>query len=69
MLKEISSFNDVYTLTRPNFFCEKIATIVVAVATIVVDQIATIVVAIVTIVVFCDNCEHCDSCDNIIPTC
>ena len=49
---------------------EKIATIVVAVttfvvdqiATIVVDQIATIVVAIATIVFFCDNCDLC--CDN-----
>ena len=58
------------TFTRPTTF-QKIATIVVAVATCVVDQIATIVVAIATIVFFativigvttivvdCDNCDH-----------
>ena len=36
-------------------FFEKITTIVIGVATIVVDQITTIVVGIATIVVFCDN--------------
>ena len=40
----------------------KIATIVVAIATCVVDQIAAIVVAVAIIVVFYDNCDWC--CDN-----
>ena len=44
-------------------FLEKITTIVIGIATIVVDQITTIVVGIATIVVFCDNCDwHCDNC-------
>ena len=29
------------------------------------SRIATIVVGIATIVVDCDNCEHCDNCDHI----
>mgnify|MGYP001801372446 FL=1 len=37
MLKETSSFNDLYTLTRPKKNSKKIAAIVVAVATIVVN--------------------------------
>ena len=57
---------------------EKITTIVIGVATIVVDHIttivvgmrqlwffATIVVGVATIVADCDNCEHCDNCDHI----
>ena len=44
------------------FVVDQIATIVVAVATFVVDQIATIVVGVATIVIFCDNCDWC--CDN-----
>ena len=59
-LKETSSFNHILIFTRSTLFCEKIATIVVAVPTFVVDQIATIVVD-------CDNCEHCDNCDHISP--
>ena len=50
-------------------------TIVIGIATIVVDQIMTIVVGIVTIVVGvativddCDYCEHCDNCDHINPS-
>ena len=38
----------------------------IGIATIVVDQITTIVVGIATIVVDCDNCEHCDNCDHIM---
>ena len=29
---------------------------------------ATIVVAVATIVVDCDNCDNCDNCDHISPT-
>ena len=57
-------------MTQKSF--KKITTIVIGVATIVVDQIttivvgiATIVVGVVIIVVDCDNCEHSDNCDHI----
>ena len=64
-------------MTQKSF--ERIMTIVIGVATIVVGQITTIFVGVATIVVFCDkcgvgvvtivvdydNCEHCDNCDHI----
>ena len=72
-LKETHPFIMYIYLHDQNFF-KKIATIVVAVATIVVDQIATYVVAVATNVFFCDNCdwccdncEHCENCDHIRP--
>ena len=49
MLKETLSSNHVYIYKAKDFF-EKFATIVIAVATFLVDQIATIRIAIATIV-------------------
>ena len=51
MLKVTPTFDHVYTFTTQKNF-EKVATIVVAVTTSVVDQISTIVV-------FCKNCDWC----------
>ena len=47
-------------MTQKSF--KNITTIVIGVATHVVDQMTTIEVGIVTIVVYCDNCGWC--CDN-----
>ena len=83
-IETIMSSNDIkyiyfycFIFTRLKFF-RKTVTIIVAVATFVVDQIAKNVVVVATIVVFTTivtgvattvvDCNNCENCDHIAPS-